>query len=168
MNIRKATIADYDGVWHIFKAVVKTGDTYVFDPDTPKKDLKIHWFAPYMHTYVSEEDGNILGTYIIKPNYTGRGAHIANASYMVHPDAQGRGIGRGLCVHSLVQAQNLGFHAMLFNSVVSTNTAAVRLWKKFGFRIIGMVPEAFRHQELGLVAVHIMYKKLATPLSVPD
>lgn len=160
MNIRKAVAADYNPIWHIFKAVIKTGDTYVFDRSTSKKDLKKHWFAPAMQTYVLEENGNVLGTYVIKPNYIGRGDHIANASYMVHPNAQGKGIGKKLCEHSLEQAGKLGFHAMLFNSVVSTNTAAVKLWKKFGFRIIGTVPEAFRHQDLGRVDTYIMYKKL--------
>ena len=160
MKIRKATREDYDAVWRIFKAVIKTGDTYIFYPDTPKKDLEKHWFAPYMHTYVLEDGSKISGTYIIKPNHIDLGRHIANASYMVHPDMQGKGIGKTLCRHSLEQAEKLGFHAMLFNIVVSSNVAAVTLWKKFGFQIIGTVPEAFRHRRSGLVDAHIMYKKL--------
>ncbi|WP_456461330.1 N-acetyltransferase family protein [Reichenbachiella sp.] len=160
MNIRKANLRDYDAVWNIFSAVIRTGDTYVFDPETPVEDLQKHWFANYMDTFVVEDEGKVLGTYIVKPNQPDLGSHIANASYMIHPDAQGKGIGKLLCQHSLDFAKSAGYHALQFNIVVSTNQAAVELWKKFGFEIIGTTPDGFRHQDLGLVDTHIMYKKL--------
>ncbi|MFT2009708.1 N-acetyltransferase family protein [Pontibacter sp. 13R65] len=160
MIIRKATAADTAGVWEIFREVIQAGDTYVFDPATPQEDLQKHWFAPYMYTYVAEEGGHIIGTYILKPNQIDLGAHIANGSYMVHAGFRGRGVGEALCLHSLQEARQLGFRAMQFNIVVSTNTQAVKLWQKMGFSIIGTVPEAFQHQELGLVDAHIMYRKL--------
>ncbi len=93
LNIRKATETDVDKVWEIFSKVIKTGDTYVFNPNTPKADLKKHWFADYMETYVIEENEQILGAYIIKPNQIDLGSHIANCSYMVNPNSQGKGIG---------------------------------------------------------------------------
>ncbi|WP_272149174.1 GNAT family N-acetyltransferase [Tenacibaculum aiptasiae] len=158
--IRKATEKDVDQIWEIFQAVIKTEDTYVFSPKTPKTDLQKHWFASYMHTYVFEEEGQILGTYIVKPNQIDLGSHISNASYMVSPKAQGKGIGKKLCEHSLKLAKDLGFIGMQFNIVVSTNKGAVALWKKFGFEIIGTTPKAFKHKTLGLVDAYIMYKEL--------
>lgn len=158
--IRKATEKDVDQIWEIFQAVIKTEDTYVFSPKTPKTDLQKHWFTSYMHTYVFEEEGQILGTYIVKPNQIDLGSHISNASYMVSPKAQGKGIGKKLCEHSLKLAKDLGFIGMQFNIVVSTNKGAVALWKKFGFEIIGTTPKAFKHKTLGLVDAHIMYKEL--------
>lgn len=160
MIIRKATAEDLDAVWEIFKEVIKPGDTYVFSPDTPKVDLPKHWFAPYMHTYVAEVDNEILGTYIIKPNQIDLGSHVANGSYMVHPKAHGQGVGKKLWEHSLEEVRSLGFKAMQFNIVVSTNTPAVNLWKKAGFEIIGTIPEGFNHAEKGLVDAYIMYRKL--------
>ncbi len=160
MEIRKARSEDYDAVWEIFSKVITTGDTYVFSPDTKKTDLSKHWFAPYMHTYVAEENGKILGTYIMKPNQIDLGAHIANAGYMVHPDAQGKGVGKMLCEHSIEKARSLGYKAIQFNIVVSTNQAAVRLWKQYGFEIIGTIPEGFKHLKLGYVDAYIMYRKL--------
>ncbi len=100
-------------------------------------------------------------TYIIKPNQTGLGSHIANCSYMVCPDARGKGVGRLICEHSITEAQQLGYKAMQFNLVVSTNHAAVALWQKCGFKIIGTIPEGFKHQSLGYVDAHIMYRKLS-------
>ena len=160
MAIRKATAADIDGVWTIFSKVVKTGDTYVFDPNTSKEDMKKHWFAEYMETYVYEEGETILGTYIIKPNQLGLGNHIANGSYMVSPDVQGKGIGKKLCKHSLQLATAKQYVGIQFNIVVSTNHGAVALWKKYGFEIIGTTPNGFRHAQLGLVDTYIMYKSL--------
>jgi len=158
--IRKATTADYENVWEIFSKVIETGDTYIFDPKTPKEDLEKHWFSDYMTTYVIENKDQILGTYIIKPNQIDLGNHIANCSYMVHPKVQGQGIGKKLCEHSLKIARKHNFEGIQFNIVISENTGAIALWKKYGFDIIGTTPKGFRHQKLGLVDTYIMYKDL--------
>ncbi|WBX75766.1 GNAT family N-acetyltransferase [Tenacibaculum ovolyticum] len=158
--IRKATENDYNSIWEIFSRVIKTGDTYVFSPKTSKEDLRKHWFADYMNTFVFEENNEILGTYIIKPNQIDLGNHIANCSYMVNPISQGKGVGRQLCEHSLKNAKENNFEGIQFNIVVSTNKGAVELWKKYGFEIIGTTPKGFRHSELGLVDTYIMFKSL--------
>ncbi len=160
MKIREATQNDYDAIWEIFKNVIKTGDTYVFDPNTKKEDLSIHWLASHMKTYVLAEGEKTLGTYIIKPNQIDLGSHIANCSYMVHPNYHGKGIGKMLCEHSLENAKKIGYKALQFNSVVSTNIPAVKLWKKYGFKIIGTIPKGFKHSSLGYVDAYIMYKEI--------
>lgn len=158
--IRKATIKDINHVWEIFHEVIQTEDTHVFYANTPKDDLKKHWFATYMHTYVYEENNQILGSYYVKPNQIDLGSHIANAGYIVSPKAQGKDIGKKLCEHSLQLAKKLGFIGMQFNIVVSTNKPAVGLWQKFGFKIIGTTPKAFNHRTFGLVDAYIMYREL--------
>ena len=135
MNIRKADQSkDDEKIWDIFSNIIKTGDTYVFDPNTPKEALHKHWFADYMDTFVAvDDDDKILGTYIIKPNQVDLGDHIANSSYMVNPICQCKGIGKLLCAHSIEFAKQKGYLGIQFNIVVSTNTYAVNLWEKFGF-----------------------------------
>ena len=162
MIIRRADKEkDYDKIWEIFSAVIKTGDTYVFDPRTPKAALDKHWFADYMDTFVATDDNdNIFGTYIIKPNQIDLGNHIANCSYMVNPECQGKGTGKLLGEHSIQFAREKGYLGMQFNIVVSTNITAVKLWQKLGFEIIGTTPNGFRHQSLGLVDTYIMFKDL--------
>ena len=44
--------------------------------------------------------------------------------------------------------------------VVSTNTAAVALWQKLGFAIVGMLPKAFRHSQPGHVDAYVMHRFL--------
>ena len=156
-------------IWTIFHRVVQSGDTYVYPPDTSYEDFIKAWYAsktyPDIETYVARSDEPVngiktVGTYIIKPNFSGQGAHVCNASYMVHPDCFGHKIGRTLGEHSLVQARSKGYHAMQFNIVVSTNTAAVKLWQSLGFEIIGTSPKAFNHPTLGLVDTYIMHQFL--------
>ena len=71
------------------------------------------------------------------------GSHVANASYMVSSEARGAGVGSSMCLHSIEEARRLGYLAIQFNLVVSTNTAAISLWKKHGFEIVGELPNAF-------------------------
>jgi L-amino acid N-acyltransferase YncA len=158
--IRAARQADEDAIWNIFHTVVASGDTYVFDPHMPREDALAYWFRPDTHTYVAEREGQVAGTYILKPNQPALGSHVANAAFMVSPLARGSGVGRRMGEHCLAEARRLGFRAMQFNLVVSTNEAAVRLWQQLGFRIIGTVPEAFRHSRHGFVDAHVMFQAL--------
>jgi L-amino acid N-acyltransferase YncA len=158
IKIRKARGADFDAIWDIFHQVVKKGDTFAFDPKSSKEDCKALWMSSPVHTYVAELHNKILGTYILRKNQPGLGGHIANAAYMVHPGASGQGIGRALGMRSIKQAKKLGFSAIQFNFVVSTNLVAIQLWLKLGFKIVGTVPKAFNHQKLGFVDVYIMHR----------
>ena len=162
MTIRKADLnKDHDSIWKIFSKVITTGDTYVYDPHTPKESLAKLWLADSMDTFVAvDDDGSIIGTYFIKPNQIDLGNHIANCGYMVNPVYHGRGVGYQLCEHSITFAKQKGYVGIQFNIVVSTNVSAVRLWKKFGFEIIGTTPKGFRHKKLGLVDTYIMFKQL--------
>lgn len=160
--IRKAQQADFDGIWPIFHAVVKGGDTYPYDPTISKEDACKLWLSPLKETYVAVLDDEIVGTYYLQANQPGLGAHVANAGYMVHPEKRGYGIGKIIAEHSLTEAKKLGFLAMQFNLVVSTNERAVALWKKVGFQVIGVTPKSFRHAQFGYVDAYIMHQFLAT------
>jgi ribosomal protein S18 acetylase RimI-like enzyme len=79
---------------------------------------------------------------------------------MVAPEARGQGIGRAMGEHCLSEARRLGFLAIQFNFVVSTNESAVRLWQQLGFNIVGTLPGAFRHPEKGYIDVYVMHRPL--------
>jgi len=181
MKIRPATEADRDAVWNIFHKVVAAGDTYALDPKISREDALAYWFASGTRTYVAEEDAagdgvavtekptafptitrarQILGTYILRPNQSGGGSHVANAGFMVLASARGQGIGRAMAEHCLSEARRLGFRAMQFNYVIATNTAAIRLWQDLGFEIVGTLANAFRHPDKGYVDVYVMYRSL--------
>ena len=160
LTIRRAAPGDWPALWSLFAATVAGGDTYAFAPDTPEADARRFLLGPGADCFVAERRGEVVGAYVIRPNLPGLGAHVANAGYMVRPGEFGGGIGTAMGEHSLAEARAAGYRAMQFNAVVSTNTRAVALWERLGFRIIGTVPEAFRHAREGYVALHIMYRAL--------
>ena len=160
MIIRPATEADATDIWRIFQAVVAPGDTYSFTSDTSEHDAVAYFLGPAITAFVAEDDGRVVGMYKLIPNRIGRGSHVANASFMVDPSAQGRGAGKAMGTHCLDEARRQGYEAMQFNFVVSTNTAGVTLWKKLGFAIVGTLPKAFRHSTLGNVDAYVMHRFL--------
>jgi ribosomal protein S18 acetylase RimI-like enzyme len=171
LKIRPATDADREAIWKIFHKVVVAGDTYPFDPQMSREDALAYWFRKDTQTYVAElakgrvrpiggQDRKIVGTYILRANQDGAGSHVANAAFMVAPGARGQGIGRALGEHCLSEAQRVGFRAMQFNFVVSTNERAIKLWQQLGMKIIGTLPGAFRHPEKGYVDVYVMFRSL--------
>jgi GNAT superfamily N-acetyltransferase len=162
VHIRHATDQDWPRIWPLWHRVVAAGDTCAWLPDTPFDEARALWLQPPPAVvYVAEDGDALVATAVLKPNQKGLGDHVANASFMVHPELAGRGIGRRLAEHVLAEAQAAGYRSMQFNAVVETNTGAVRLWTSLGFRILATVPAAFRHARLGPVGLHIMYRELS-------
>jgi GNAT superfamily N-acetyltransferase len=159
-TIRNASAYDHDAIWNIFHAVVAPGDTYFFDPTISRDEALAYWFAPANRCFIAEIDEKLVGTYILKPNHAALGSHVANAAFMVAPDARRAGIGRAMGEHALREVRRFGFRAMQFNFVVSTNEPAVRLWQTLGFRIVGTLPGAFRHAHKGFVDAYVMFRSL--------
>ncbi len=160
IHIRPATEADWPAIWEMFRQVAAAGDAFAYDETTSEEVARKLWFDPPTRAYVAEERGEVLGTYYVRPNQPGRGNHVANGGYMVAAAARGRGLSSRMCEHSVETARALGFRAMQFNYVVSTNTAAVKTWMRHGFEVIGRIPNGYRHVELGEVEVLIMYRAL--------
>lgn len=160
MLIRAATPQDSDAIWAIMEPIVRAGETYTIARDVSRQDALDYWFAPGHEVFVAEEDGAIVGSYLLHANQRGGGAHVANCGYMTAQQAMGRGVARAMCRHSLDIARERGFRAMQFNFVVSTNERAVRLWTSLGFETVGRLPEAFLHPVHGYVDALVMYRAL--------
>lgn len=161
VNIRLISAADWPAVWEFMEPVIRAGDTYPYAIDMTVDGARQMWIEIPAATYVAEdEQGNILGTYYIKPNQPTLGAHVANCGYMVAARSRGMGIASQMCEHSQDLAVKMGYRAMQYNLVVKTNEPSVHLWQKMGFAIVGTLPGAFRHAEYGFVDAYIMYKEL--------
>jgi ribosomal protein S18 acetylase RimI-like enzyme len=158
--IRSATRRDDNAIWEIVEPMVRAGDTYTLPREMSREDALTYWLSPRHEAFVAEMDGSIVGTYYLRANQEGGGAHVANCGYVTAQHATGRGVARAMCVHSLEVARQRGFRAIQFNFVVSTNERAVRLWTSLGFVTIGRLPEAFLHPALGYVDALVMYRAL--------
>ena len=160
MLIRPARLEDAAAIWSIMEPTIRAGETYALDRDMSEADALAYWLGADKETFVAEEGGVILGTYYIRANQAGGGAHVCNCGYMTSAQATGRGVARRMHEHSLGRAKSRDYRAMQFNFVVSTNERAVRLWQSLGFETIGRLPLAFNHPEHGYVDALIMFRAL--------
>jgi len=161
IRIRLYQPTDWSSLWPLLRETFAAGDTYVFPPGSSEAEIHRAWIEMPSATFVAcAEDDRVLATYYMKPNQPGLGAHVCNCGYIVAPVARGKGIAALMCEDSQARAREMGFTAMQFNLVVSTNGGAVRLWQRLGFVIVGRLPGAFRHRELGFVDAFVMFKRL--------
>lgn len=154
------TPADREAIADLLLPMIRAGETYPLPREMSREEALGYWFSPDHEVFVAEDDRGLLGTYYLRPNQRGGGSHVANCGYVTGVAAQGRGVGRAMCEHSLARAAARGFRAMQFNFVVSTNDRAVRLWRSCGFEIVGRLPSAFRHPTEGYVDALVMFRAL--------
>ena len=160
MLIRQSEPRDDDAIWRILEPTFRAGETYPVPRDISREDALAYWRTPGHAVFVAEDAGTVVGTYYLRANNRGGGAHVANCGYVVAPDAFGRGVAQAMCSHSLEEAKARGFTAMQFNFVIASNERAVRLWQRMGFAIAGRLPGAFQHPRLGLVDAYVMLRSL--------
>jgi len=161
VSIRPATLTDRAAIWAILEPVIRAGETYALDRAMGEDAALAYWFTPGNRVFVAEDTaGVVLGTFLLRANQPGGGAHVANCGYMTAQAATGRGVARAMCLHSLDQARAAGFRAMQFNFVVASNTRAVALWRACGFAVVGTLPGAFAHPSLGDVDALVMFRQL--------
>ena len=160
--LRQATLRDFEPIYDIFTRVLQAGETYSYTTEemTPDRSLAYWMSAPGTHCMVAEVDGKVAGMAALRPNRTGRGKHVVNASFIVDEPYRNRGIARAFGEAALKLGKQLGYEAMQFNFVVATNDIAVDLWKSLGFEIIGTLPKGHHHAQHGLVDVFVMHRFL--------
>ena len=147
MNIEIVPINEENlhGAVEVWNEVVEDGVAFpqedLLDPATGAEFFTEQTFTGIA---VDSDSGKVMGLYILHPNNIGRCGHICNASYAVHRDARGNGIGEALVRHCIAKAKECGFGILQFNAVVATNTAALRLYEKLGFTRLGTIPKGFR------------------------
>jgi ribosomal protein S18 acetylase RimI-like enzyme len=160
MQIRPAQARDDEAIWAIIGPTIRAGETYALPREMSRAAALSYWKSPGHEVFVAEHAGEVLGTYYMRANQQGGGAHVANCGYMTALAASGQGVARAMCAHSLAHARGRGFRAMQFNFVVGSNERAIALWQSFGFEIVGRLAEAFEHPQLGLVDAVVMYRML--------
>jgi L-amino acid N-acyltransferase YncA len=163
MQVREFRASDWPQVWAIIREVVQARETFPYDPGLSEDQARAIWIeAPPGRTVVAADGDRVLGTAKMGANRGGPGAHISTASFMVAAAERGRGAGTALCRDALAWAEAQGYAGMQFNAVVETNRAAVALYERLGFEVLGTVPRAFEHPELGRVGLHLMYREFGT------
>jgi len=160
LSIRPAVYADQEPIWQTLEPTIRAGESVTLDQDTTRAGALDFWFSARHEVFVAEQEGTIVGTYFLRANQAGGGAHVANSVYVVSPSATGRGIAQAMCEHSLNHARSRGFLAMQFNFVLSSEERRLKLWQRAGFKVVGTLPKAFRHPSLGLIDAFVLHRDL--------
>lgn len=161
VKIRAFTDGDWPTLWPILHEVVTSGETFTYDPDMTESRARALWIEPPPgNIIVATTAGRVIGSAKMGANRPGPGSHVATASFIVASDARGYGAGSALCRFALDWARREGFAGMQFNAVAATNHAAIHVYERLGFSIVGTVPGAFAHPAFGRVGLHVMYREL--------
>ena len=160
ITIRYARDGDFAALWPILRGVIRAGDTYTIEPGLTREAVRALWMQTPRATCVAEIAGEVLGTYYLKTNQPGGGAHVCNCGYVVAPSARGRGIARAMCLHSQTRRARWAISRCSSISWSRPNRDAIALWEALGFETVGRLPRAFQHPTEGLVDARVMYKWL--------
>ncbi|CUH79056.1 GNAT family N-acetyltransferase [Tropicibacter naphthalenivorans] len=160
MIIRGANEGDKPSIWAMLEPVFRAGETYAIDRDISGPAALDYWFGPERRVFVAEDGAELLGTYYIVRNQKGGGSHVCNCGYVTAAAARGKGVARAMLAHSLDLAPTLGFRAMQYNCVISTNTRAVDTWTRAGFDTVGRLPGAFEMPDGQEVDALVMFRRL--------
>ena len=158
--IRELESEDWPAVWSFLQPVFSEGETYAYPTDIQSNEAHYEWVEKARATFVVEAENDILGTYYLKANQPGQSGHVCNCGYVVSEKARGRVLAGAMCRHSQETASKLGFKAMQYNLVASTNTGALALWHKMGFATVGRLPGAFCSPSAGYVDAFVLFKQL--------
>lgn len=159
MEIRKYNEKDITSMVHIWNEVVEEGVAFPQEDYLDEQSGK-EFFAQQSYCAVADDNGAIVGLYILHPNNCGRCGHISNASYAVSSTARGKHIGEKLVLDCLKQARRLGFGLLQFNAVVENNIHARHLYERLGFVQIGTVPNGFRMKDGSYQNICLYYHEL--------
>ena len=160
MLIRAVEKRDHHHLWTMLKPVFRSGETYAIDPEISEQDALSYWMGADAGCLMIEEKGERLGTYYLKTNAQGGGAHVCNCGFITAPNSAGKGVARAMLTDALTRAKAKGYQAMQFNFVLSNNTRAIDIWTRAGFDIVGRLPHAFKHPKDGMIDAFVMFKTL--------
>jgi GNAT superfamily N-acetyltransferase len=139
--LRALEPADHGALFAEFSRIVAAGEGWPESGSYTREEFRRTWLEIPTEVTVAIVDGRLAGAYLVKPNFVGRGSHIANCGYFVAREWRGIGLGRRLVEHSIERARALGFDAIMFNLVFESNPARA-LYERLGWREIGRIPAA--------------------------
>lgn len=160
MQIQSISAQDHASLWGMLEPVFAAGDTYAIDPEISEKDAIDYWTKADAGSFIISDETGPLGTYFIKTNAAGGGAHVCNCGFITASNSGGKGVARAMLDDALSRAKTAGYTAMQFNFVLSNNTRAIDIWLRAGFDIVGRLPKAFDHPKVGFIDALVMFKTL--------
>ncbi|MFT4111733.1 GNAT family N-acetyltransferase [Silvibacterium sp.] len=132
--IREATEADIPAILDLYLISGITGETN-FTVEEARAHFALLETYPYLRVFVAIVDQTIAGTYelMIMDNLAKRGLKSGIVEDVaVHPDRQGKGVGRAMMQHALEQCRRNNCYKLTLSSNL-IRTDAHRFYDSLGF-----------------------------------
>lgn len=147
---------DVVAVQTLLNDVIKEGMSWPFEE--PLTDLEFRsYFFSHTALVARNSNGDVIGAFYCKPNFPGRCSHYCNGGFITDPKYRRQGVASVMGRAFLRVAKDLGFRAVLFNLVFTSNHASIRLWEKLGFKRLARLPLVGRLREGDFDAVQYYY-----------
>jgi ribosomal protein S18 acetylase RimI-like enzyme len=143
MHIRQLEHRDREDVKR-FVARVPEGDRTFFKEDVDDPDVLEAWVRPGSDRAIAIDDDRVLGYVAVVP-LQGWSSHVGEVRVIVDPDARGRGIGRALARHAVLEALNLGLTKMVVE-VVADQESTIAMFRSLGFDPEALLADHVRDQ----------------------
>jgi L-amino acid N-acyltransferase YncA len=159
MNIRIAQQEDLPAIVEIYNQAIATKSSTAEIVPVTVQD-KTEWFNQHIPEkyplFVAEVNRTVIGWASLSPYRPGRDAfrHVAEISFYLHDDFQGKGLGTTLIAYVLEKSSDYQFHRLIA-MVLDKNTHSIHLLKKFGFERWAYMPDLANFD--GQVCAHVYY-----------
>lgn len=143
--IRPMRAADAGEVLAVYQAGLDTGQSS-FETAAPAWEAFDSGKLPlHRHVAVDAGTGQVVGWVAASP-VSGRCVYagVVEHSVYVHPDCQGRGVGRALLSALIASSEDAGIWTIQ-SGIFPENTASLRLHEQAGFRVVGVRERVGRH-----------------------
>lgn len=135
LNIRKARLEDLPAIVDIYNLSIP-GRRATADTEIVSVESKVEWFHSHHDLrplYVLEINNTVAG-YLSFKSFYGRPAYsiTAEIGIYIHPDFQGKGIGKILLQKAIEVAPEIKLENLL-GYIFAHNEPSISLFKKFGF-----------------------------------
>lgn len=156
LTIREATQADVESIIAHIQRITKEPNIGIplapeeFNPTLEEEQKTMSDYAVSDNSIflIAELDGQIIGVLECKGGKRKATRHVVNLAMSIHKDWRNQGIGSALMTRAIAWAKTTGIVKRIELFVYARNTAAVHLYKKFGFEEEGRLRGAiYQHGE---------------------
>lgn len=147
MEIRALEAADLDAVAR-FVARIPEGDRTFFKEDVSDAEVVAAWSRLGAWRSLAIEGRTVVGYVALIP-LQGWSSHVGEIRVIVDPDHRGRGFGRALARHAVLEALRLGL-VKLVVEVVADQESTIAMFRSLGFDPEALLTDHVRDHEGGL------------------
>ena len=143
IEIRDLRPDDGDALLAFFRGIPE-GDRTFFKENVDDPAVLAAWVEPGAGRFIAVDGDTVVGSAAVVP-LTGWSSHVGDLRVVVDPDHRGRGVGRALSQHAVLEALELGLKRLVVE-VVADQESAITLFRSLGFDPEALLKDHVRDQ----------------------